>query len=120
MGVLNVTPDSFSDGGRYADVDAAVAHGVRLRADGAELVDVGGESTRPGADRVDAETEAARVVPVIRELAAAGVPVSIDTTGPGSPSRRYRPARSWSTTSRGVSRIPTWSGWSGMPAVPGC
>ncbi len=80
MGVLNVTPDSFSDGGRYADVDAAVAHGVRLRADGAELVDVGGESTRPGADRVDAETEAARVVPVIRELAAAGVPVSIDTT----------------------------------------
>ncbi|PZF95648.1 dihydropteroate synthase [Micromonospora deserti] len=80
MGVLNVTPDSFSDGGRYADLDAAVAHGVRLRADGAHLVDVGGESTRPGADRVDAETEAARVLPVIRELAAAGVPVSIDTS----------------------------------------
>ncbi|WBB55436.1 dihydropteroate synthase [Verrucosispora sp. WMMD573] len=80
MGVLNVTPDSFSDGGRYADVGAAVAHGVRLRAEGAGLVDVGGESTRPGADRVDAETEAARVVPVIRELASAGVPVSIDTT----------------------------------------
>ncbi|MEV2241835.1 dihydropteroate synthase [Micromonospora sp. NPDC049891] len=80
MGVLNVTPDSFSDGGRYADVEAAVAHGVRLRADGAGLVDVGGESTRPGADRIDAETEAARVVPVIRELASAGVPVSIDTS----------------------------------------
>ncbi|MFY1578994.1 dihydropteroate synthase [Verrucosispora sp. WMMD703] len=80
MGVLNVTPDSFSDGGRYADVEAAVAHGVRLRAEGAGLVDVGGESTRPGADRVDAETETARVVPVIRELASAGVPVSIDTT----------------------------------------
>ncbi|MGN9778539.1 dihydropteroate synthase [Micromonospora sp. H33] len=80
MGVLNVTPDSFSDGGRYADLDAAVAHGVRLRADGAHLVDVGGESTRPGADRVDAETEAARVLPVVRELAAAGVRVSIDTT----------------------------------------
>ncbi|GIJ07368.1 dihydropteroate synthase [Micromonospora andamanensis] len=80
MGVLNVTPDSFSDGGRYADVEAAVAHGVRLRTDGAGLVDVGGESTRPGADRIDAETEAARVVPVIRELASAGVPVSIDTT----------------------------------------
>ncbi|GGM60187.1 dihydropteroate synthase [Micromonospora sonchi] len=80
MGVLNVTPDSFSDGGRYADVDAAVAHGVRLRADGAGLVDVGGESTRPGADRVDADTENARVLPVIRELTAAGVPVSIDTT----------------------------------------
>ncbi|MEO3776252.1 dihydropteroate synthase [Micromonospora sp. B11E3] len=80
MGILNVTPDSFSDGGRYADLDAAVAHGVRLRAEGAHLVDVGGESTRPGADRVDAETEAARVLPVIRELAAADVTVSIDTT----------------------------------------
>ncbi|MER7459674.1 dihydropteroate synthase [Micromonospora sp. NPDC126480] len=80
MGVLNVTPDSFSDGGRYADLDAAVAHGVRLRGEGAHLVDVGGESTRPGADRVAAETEAARVLPVIRELVAAGVAVSIDTT----------------------------------------
>jgi dihydropteroate synthase len=80
MGVLNVTPDSFSDGGRYADRDAAVAHGVAMRADGADLVDVGGESTRPGADRVDAATESARVLPVVRELAAAGVPVSIDTT----------------------------------------
>ncbi|WJK41195.1 dihydropteroate synthase [Solwaraspora sp. WMMA2056] len=80
MGVLNVTPDSFSDGGRYADLDAAVAHGVRLHRDGADLVDVGGESTRPGAQRVDPETEVARVLPVIRELAAAGVPMSIDTT----------------------------------------
>ncbi|MCW3840951.1 dihydropteroate synthase [Micromonospora yasonensis] len=80
MGVLNVTPDSFSDGGRYADLDAAVGHGVRLRADGADLVDVGGESTRPGADRVDAEIETARVIPVIRELSAAGIPVSIDTS----------------------------------------
>jgi dihydropteroate synthase len=80
MGVLNVTPDSFSDGGRYADLDAAVGHGVRLLADGAHLVDVGGESTRPGSDRVDADTEQARVLPVVRELAAAGVPVSIDTT----------------------------------------
>ncbi|WP_186832320.1 dihydropteroate synthase [Micromonospora endolithica] len=80
MGVLNVTPDSFSDGGRYADLDAAVGHGVRLRAEGAHLVDVGGESTRPGADRVDADTEAARVLPVVRALAAAGVPVSIDTS----------------------------------------
>jgi dihydropteroate synthase len=80
MGVLNVTPDSFSDGGRYADVSAAVAHGVELRAHGAALVDVGGESTRPGAERVDGPTERARVVPVIRELVAAGVRVSIDTT----------------------------------------
>jgi dihydropteroate synthase len=80
MGVLNVTPDSFSDGGRYADLEAAVAHGVALHAAGADLVDVGGESTRPGADRVDAATEAGRVVPVIRALAAAGVPLSIDTS----------------------------------------
>jgi dihydropteroate synthase len=80
MGVLNVTPDSFSDGGRYADRDAAVAHGAAMRADGADLVDVGGESTRPGADRIDAATESARVLPVVRELVAAGVPVSIDTT----------------------------------------
>lgn len=80
MGVLNVTPDSFSDGGRYTDLDAAVAHGVRLHDEGAHLVDVGGESTRPGADRVDPRTEVSRVLPVIRELTAAGVPVSIDTT----------------------------------------
>jgi dihydropteroate synthase len=80
MGVLNVTPDSFSDGGRYADVDAAVAHGVRLREEGAHLVDVGGESTRPGAGRVAPATEADRVLPVIRALSSAGVPTSIDTT----------------------------------------
>jgi dihydropteroate synthase len=83
MGVLNVTPDSFSDGGRYADLDAAVAHGVQMHRDGADLVDVGGESTRPGASRVDEPAEVARVLPVIRELAAAGVPMSIDTTRAG-------------------------------------
>jgi dihydropteroate synthase len=80
VGVLNVTPDSFSDGGRYTDLDSAVAHAVRLIGEGADLVDVGGESTRPGADRVDTATELGRVLPVIRELAAAGVPMSIDTT----------------------------------------
>jgi dihydropteroate synthase len=80
LGVLNVTPDSFSDGGRYLDVDAAVAHAVAMHADGADLVDIGGESTRPGAARVDAEQEAERVLPVIRALTAAGVPTSIDTT----------------------------------------
>jgi dihydropteroate synthase len=80
MGVVNVTPDSFSDGGRYLDRDDAVAHGVAMWRLGADLVDVGGESTRPGASRVDAETEIARVVPVITELAAAGVAVSVDTT----------------------------------------
>ena len=80
MGILNVTPDSFSDGGRYADVDAAIEHGVELHRTGADIVDVGGESTRPGAGRVDADTEVKRVVPVISGLAAAGVPTSIDTT----------------------------------------
>jgi len=80
MGVLNVTPDSFSDGGRFTDLDDAVAHAVALRDDGAQIVDVGGESTRPGAGRVDAATEIARVVPVLRRLREAGVPASIDTT----------------------------------------
>lgn len=80
VGVLNVTPDSFSDGGRYTSLDAAVTHGVQLVTEGANFVDVGGESTRPGAERVDAATESARVVPVIAALTAAGVPTSIDTT----------------------------------------
>ncbi|SDF58139.1 dihydropteroate synthase [Klenkia brasiliensis] len=80
MGVLNVTPDSFSDGGCFADTPSAVAHGLAMHAAGADWVDVGGESTRPGADRVDAEQELARVRPVVAELAAAGVRVSIDTT----------------------------------------
>ena len=80
LGVLNVTPDSFSDGGRFTDLDAAVEHGVRLCAEGADLVDVGGESTRPGAERVGAQEELRRVLPVITELAAIGVPTSIDTS----------------------------------------
>jgi dihydropteroate synthase len=80
MGVLNVTPDSFSDGGLYADADAAVAYGTAMRDEGADLVDVGGESTRPGSDRVDVEEETRRVLPVISELSRAGVALSIDTT----------------------------------------
>jgi dihydropteroate synthase len=79
MGILNVTPDSFSDGGRFESLDAAIAHGLALREEGADLVDVGGESTRPGAERVPVEQEIARVVPVVRELVAAGVTVSVDT-----------------------------------------
>ena len=79
MGVLNVTPDSFSDGGRYADLDAAVGHAVEMVAEGADIVDIGGESPRPGAGRVDAAEESARVLPVIRELVGAGVVLSIDT-----------------------------------------
>lgn len=79
MGVLNVTPDSFSDGGRYAATGAAVAHGRAMIADGAHLVDVGGESSRPGAEPLDPREEQARVLPVLDELAAAEVPFSIDT-----------------------------------------
>lgn len=79
MGVVNVTPDSFSDGGRYLDAEAAVAHGLRLCAQGADLLDVGGESTRPGAERVDPRVEQERVLPVVRALAESGAVVSIDT-----------------------------------------
>jgi len=79
MGVLNVTPDSFSDGGRYASVDDAVAHGVQMRAEGADLIDVGGESTRPGAQRVEAAEEIRRVLPVVKALAALGIATSVDT-----------------------------------------
>lgn len=79
MGIVNVTPDSFSDGGRWYDEDAAVAHGLELVAQGATLVDVGGESTRPGAHRPDEEEEVRRVVPVVRRLADEGVAVSVDT-----------------------------------------
>lgn len=79
MGVVNVTPDSFSDGGRYADTDAAVAHGRALLADGADVLDIGGESTRPGATRPLIGEELDRVVPVIAALAADGAVVSVDT-----------------------------------------
>lgn len=79
MGIVNVTPDSFSDGGRYLDAEAAIAHGRALRAAGADLLDVGGESTRPGAERVDPGLERERVLPVVAALAADGAIVSIDT-----------------------------------------
>ena len=79
MGVVNVTSDSFSDGGRHLDASSAIAHGIAIAAAGADLVDVGGESTRPGAERIDEGVERDRVIPVIRGLVAAGVPVSVDT-----------------------------------------
>src|SRR5713226_7463709 len=79
MGVVNVTPDSFSDGGQWHDAGAAIQHGVELAAQGADIIDVGGESTRPGAQRVTADEELSRVGPVIAGLTAAGVPVSVDT-----------------------------------------
>ena len=79
MGVVNVTPDSFSDGGQWYGADAAIAHGLELLAQGADIVDVGGESTRPGAQRISLDEELRRVGPVVTELVKAGVPVSIDT-----------------------------------------
>ncbi|MCJ7827335.1 MAG: dihydropteroate synthase [Demequinaceae bacterium] len=79
MGILNVTPDSFSDGGRWEDVDLAIARGLELRDDGADIVDVGGDSTRPGAERIDANIEMGRVRPVVMALTREGVTVSVDT-----------------------------------------
>ena len=79
MGIVNVTPDSFSDGGRFQHVDAAIEHGLRLAAEGAVIIDIGGESTRPGAVEVDPSDETARVLPVVRALAEHGLTVSIDT-----------------------------------------
>lgn len=79
MGVVNVTPDSFSDGGQHFDLDEAIAHGRALAAEGADIVDVGGESTRPGADRVGPEEELRRVLPVVTSLSQDGILVSIDT-----------------------------------------
>jgi dihydropteroate synthase len=108
IGVLNVTPDSFSDGGRYLDVGAAVAHGVAMHAAGADFVDVGGESTRPGAHRIDAEEECRRVLPVIGELVAAGVPVSIDT---------YRAEVAAAALAGGASVINDVSGGLGDPRM---
>lgn len=79
MGVINVTPDSFSDGGQWMDPDTAIRHGLEMAAGGADVIDVGGESTRPGAIRIDEDEELRRVIPVIRALAADGVQVSVDT-----------------------------------------
>lgn len=79
VGVVNVTADSFSDGGRYLNADRAVEHGLELAYQGAAIIDVGGESTRPGAVRADPRAEAQRVIPVVKELAGQGITVSIDT-----------------------------------------
>src|SRR5674476_1538382 len=91
MGVVNVTPDSFSDGGRWFGTGAAVAHGLELLAQGADILDVGGESTRPGALRVPVDEERRRVLPVVAELVAAGAVVSVDTMRPGGWTPRRRP-----------------------------
>jgi dihydropteroate synthase len=83
MGILNVTPDSFSDGGEFETVDSAVAHGLAMIAEGADIIDIGGESTRPGAVRITEEEELSRVIPVIKELAHHGAVISIDTMRSG-------------------------------------
>ena len=87
MGVLNVTPDSFSDGGRWASTEAAVRHALDLQSEGADLIDVGGESTRPGAGRVSPEVEQDRVLPVIAELHRRGIRTSVDTLNSGTAAR---------------------------------
>ena len=79
MGILNLTPDSFADGGRHNSFDAGVARGLEMIAEGVDIIDIGGESTRPGADRISAEEEQARVMPVIAELSKRGARISIDT-----------------------------------------
>jgi dihydropteroate synthase len=109
VGVLNVTPDSFSDGGRFTALDDALAHGLAMRAAGADLIDVGGESTRPGAQRVDAAEETRRVLPVLRELAAAGVPCSVDT---------YRAGVAEAALEAGAGVVNDVSGGLGDPAMP--
>src|SRR5688572_27710721 len=83
MGIVNLTPDSFSDGGQFLTVAAAVAHARRLIDDGAHIIDIGGESTRPGSIGVALDDERRRVLPVLEQLADAGVPVSVDTQKPG-------------------------------------
>jgi dihydropteroate synthase len=109
MGVVNVTPDSFSDGGRWFGADAAVAHGLELIAQGADVIDVGGESTRPGAQRVDADEELRRVKPVITGLVRAGAVVSVDTM--------RAPVAEWALEA-GVSLVNDVSGGLADPYMP--
>jgi dihydropteroate synthase len=112
MGVVNVTPDSFSDGGRFLDPSAAVAHGVRLAGEGAAILDIGGESTRPGADPVPAEEELRRVVPVVERLAAAGTGsrLSIDTS---------KAAVACAALDAGASYVNDVTAFRGDPAIAG-
>src|ERR1700761_315852 len=109
MGVVNVTPDSFSDGGQWFGAPAAIAHGLDLLAQGADVVDVGGESTRPGAQRVDADEELRRVKPVITELVRAGAVVSVDTM--------RAPVAEWAVEA-GVSLVNDVSGGLADPYMP--
>jgi dihydropteroate synthase len=109
MGVINVTPDSFSDGGAFIDADSAIKHGRALLAAGADLLDVGGESTRPGAERVPADEEIRRVLPVVRELAAADAVISIDT---------MRATTAEAALAAGARLVNDVSGGAADPALP--
>src|ERR1700729_40401 len=109
MGVVNVTPDSFSDGGAWLEPAAAVSHGLRLAAEGADIVDVGGQSTRPGAARVDEAEELRRIGPVVAELAAAGGVVSVDS---------MRPAVAEFALAAGARLVNDISGGLADPALP--
>ncbi len=120
MGVVNVTDDSFSDGGRYLDPGRAVEHGLALAADGAAIIDVGGESTRPGAVRIDAEVEVARVVPVVKELAAQGITVSIDTMHAAVARAALDNGASIVNDVSGGRADPAMAQWWPRPACRGC
>ena len=106
MGIVNVTPDSFSDGGRFLDADAAIAHGLALRQQGADILDIGGESTRPGSERVAADVEQERVLPVVRALAEAGADVSIDTMNAATAAFRVIPKRLMTSVAAGPAGFP--------------
>ena len=110
MGVINVTPDSFSDGGRLVDPEQAVEAGLRMADEGADLIDIGGESTRPGADPIDETEERRRVVPVIEGLAGAGVPISVDT---------YRASTAAAALAAGAALVNDISGLRYDPALAG-
>jgi dihydropteroate synthase len=121
MGVVNVTPDSFFDGGKYASAESAVAHGCALARDGADILDIGGESTRPGAKPVDAEEECRRIVPVVEALArTAGVPVSVDTTKSVVAARAFAAGATWLndiSAGRFDAAMPRFAAQSGCPVV---
>jgi dihydropteroate synthase len=110
MGVINVTPDSFSDGGRLFDPKQAVEAGLHMADEGADLIDIGGESTRPGADPIDEAEEQRRVVPVIEGLAGAGVPISVDT---------YRASTAAAALAAGAALVNDISGLRYDPALAG-
>ena len=122
MGVVNVTPDSFSDGGRFLDPAAAVAHRLAMAAEGADLLDIGGESTRPGAVDVPEAVELDRVLPVIEELArTAGVPVSVDTRKAAVAAAAVAAGAAMvNDTSAPAATTPTCSAWSPRPESRWC